>query len=105
MSKSTATVIVALTFGVLIAVAFLGNKPGSKYKKVWASSLASTLLAFAADVVPELVGPFALLILIVAVSKNTGLFSKTAAQAGITAPGAPQAQAAASSIAPGGSLF
>lgn len=101
MSTKTATVIVVATWGVLMAAALLKAQPGSTYKKVWASSLAATGLAFAADIVPELVGPFALLILLVVVEKNYGVLSGAA---GIPATQTP-AQKTAQAVAPTGNLF
>jgi len=78
VTPKNATTIVVITTGVLIMLALLKAQPGSTYKKIWASGLAGTALAFAADIVPELVGPFALLILLVAVEKNYGLLSGAA---------------------------
>lgn len=78
MNPKNATTIVMLTGAALIAVALLKGQPGSTYKKVWASGLAVTGLAFAADIVPELVGPFALLILLVVIEKNYNLLSGAA---------------------------
>lgn len=89
MSPKSATVLVVGMWGILVAAALIKAQPGSTYRKVWGASLAATALAFAADLVPELVGPFALLILLVVVEKNYGLLSGAAGIAPAPAKSAP----------------
>lgn len=64
-------------WGVLSVIALLSSKgatDGATYKRLWGSAVAATGLAVAADFVPELVGPFAVLIIIAAAAKNPGWF-------------------------------
>lgn len=75
MSKSGASTLVLLSGGVLIGLALLDEgsfAAGSAYRKVWAAGLLTIALGVAADFVPEIVGPFAGLIIIAAVVKNPG---------------------------------
>lgn len=72
MSKGAAQTIVMVMFGLLAAVALL--KPeGSRYKQLWAAAAWSTGLAVFADLTPELVGPFAVLIIVAVAARNPGV--------------------------------
>lgn len=75
MSKGGATTVVIVAGGLLAAMALIPaeGQTGSAYRKLWAAGLLTTGLAFAADLVPDLVGPFAVLIIIAAAVKNPGV--------------------------------
>lgn len=104
MSPKGATTVVVLTGGVLSALALIPyeGKTGSAYKKLWAAGLLTVALAAAADFVPEIVGPFAVLIIIAAVAKNPGVLGGFLSQA---AKPVPAAKKAAAAVAPQGNLF
>jgi hypothetical protein len=88
VSKGTAQTIVLVMFGILLAMAAL--KPqGSRYKQVWASAVWSSGLAVFADLVPELVGPLAVLIVIASAAKNPGALGGIIAGAGKPASSSP----------------
>ena len=105
MSTSGAKTLVLLT-GLLMVVfvaieEMRGTAQGSTYKKVWAIGLLTLGLGVAADFIPELVGPFAGLVLIAAYARNQGaiggIIAKTpaaASAAGGTAPGVTKTGAA-----------
>lgn len=87
MSKGGAATTVILAGGVLTALALIpaeGNS-GSAYKKLWAAGLLTAALGVAADFVPEIVGPFAVLIIIAAVVRNPGVIGKFVAGTAPTA--------------------
>jgi hypothetical protein len=71
-----------LTGAVLVGLALIPGESGdqglssSTYKKVWAASLVTVALGFAADVVPELTGWFAVAVIVGAVLKNPGVIGK-----------------------------
>lgn len=76
MSKGTATTIVFATGGILAAIALLQKTSigsGKTYRKLWAAGLLTAGLAVFADFVPELVGPFAVLVILAAVANDTGV--------------------------------
>jgi hypothetical protein len=74
MSKSTASTIVLVSGAVLAALALIpGNVGDSTYKRIWAAGLWTMLLGLAADIVPEVVGPFAVLVIIASVVKHPGV--------------------------------
>lgn len=86
MSKATASTVVLLTGAVLVVLALLTPDQGARYKKIWAAGLLTAGLGVAADFVPEVVGPFAALVIIAAVAKNPGLIGRfTAGGAAATA--------------------
>lgn len=75
MSKGGASTLVLLSGGVLVGLALLDEgslAAGSTYRKVWAAGLLTIALGIAADFVPEVVGPFAGLVIIAALVKNPG---------------------------------
>lgn len=75
MSKGAASILVLVSGGVLVSLALLSGDSlasGSAYKKIWAAGLLTLGLGVAADLVPEIVGPFAVLIIIASVVKNPG---------------------------------
>jgi len=77
VNKGTANTIVLVSGGVLVALALIpGNQGGATYKKIWAAGLLTIALGVAADFVPEVVGPFAVLVIIAAVVKNPGVIGK-----------------------------
>lgn len=98
MSKGGATTAVLLTGGTLIGLALLNDRgslvEGKTYKKIWAAALLTTGLAFAADIIPDLVGPFCILVIIASIANNPGVVGnfvsggapKAAAPGGKTAP-------------------
>ena len=67
MSDKTATTVVIVTGLILIGLALADkrslNDP-AKFKRVWAAAVTMTALAFAKDVAPNLVGWFALAVLV-----------------------------------------
>lgn len=70
MSKGGATAIVFITGALLAGIALLNG--GKTYKKIWAAGVLTTGLSIFADFAPEVVGPFALLIIIAALAKDQG---------------------------------
>ncbi len=102
MNKGTASTIVLVSGGLLVALALIpakGNVDSSVYKKIWAAGLLTVALGVAADFVPEVVGPFAVLVIIAAVLRNQGVLggfigggsavsssSRSAAPAGVAGP-------------------
>ena len=73
MSKGTASTVVLVSGGVLVALALLSSKQGEdRYKAIWAAGLLTIALGVAADFLPEIVGPFAGLVIVAAVIKNPG---------------------------------
>lgn len=75
MSKGTATALVLLTGAILATLTLLhrGSLDSAKtYKRLWAAGLLTVALGVAADFVPELVGPFAILIIVGAVAYDKG---------------------------------
>jgi len=78
MSKSTASTLVLVTGGLLISYALLDARNGKAtpevtYKRIYSSFLATVALGIAADLVPELVGPFAILVIAAAWAKHQGV--------------------------------
>ena len=82
MNKSSASVIVMLTGAVLVGLALIPGESGGQglssntYKKIWAASVLTVGLGFAADVLPELTGWFAAAVIVGAVIKNPGVIGK-----------------------------
>lgn len=62
-----------------------GRVQGSVYKSVWAIGLLTLLMGVAADFVPEIVGPFAILVVLAAYAKHTGVLGG-AISGGVAAP-------------------
>jgi hypothetical protein len=97
--KSAAGLVLAMG-AVLSALALTSGKTGEqKFKRLYGSFWLWVLLGLAADISPELAGPFAGLVLIAAVAKDTGVIGRfvsgnaplpgqTAAQAGASQVGA-----------------
>jgi hypothetical protein len=62
----------------MLMVAFIGieakrgTATGSTYKKIWAIGVLTLGLGAASDFAPDLVGPFAFLVLIAAYARNQG---------------------------------
>ena len=78
MTKTTAQTLVLVTGGLLIVYAMLDARNGkvsgeTTYKRIYSSFLATVALGIAADLVPELVGPFALLVIVGAWAKHKGV--------------------------------
>lgn len=76
MGKLGATTLVLVSGGLLIALALIPSGEyvtGATYKKLWAAGLWTTALGIAADFVPEIVGPFAVLVIIAAIAENRGV--------------------------------
>lgn len=78
MSRSGAATTVIVAGGVLTALALIPaeGQTGSAYKKVWAAGLLTVALGVAADFVPEIVAPFAVLVIIAAVVRNPGVIGR-----------------------------
>lgn len=77
MSKTTAQTLVLVTGGLLVAYAMLDARSGkvpseTTYKRIYSSFLATVALGVAADLVPELVGPFSILVIVAAWAKHKG---------------------------------
>lgn len=78
MNKSTASTLVLVTGGLLVVYALLDARNGNAstevtYKRVYSSFLATVGLGIAADLVPGLVGPFAILVIAAAWAKHQGV--------------------------------
>ena len=78
MSSRSAATLVLLTGGLLIAYALLDGRNAGvtttvTYKRIYSSFLATVALGVAADLVPEIVGPFAILIIVAAWAKHKGV--------------------------------
>jgi hypothetical protein len=75
VSKGTANMVVLASGAVLVALALIPGHVGSSstYKRIWAAGLWTTLLGLVADIVPEVVGPFAVLVIIASVVKQPGV--------------------------------
>lgn len=84
MGEGNAKTLVFASGGLLIGLALLSGKE-STFRRVWAASLWTTLLAVVADVAPQVVGPFALLIIVAAIATDQGVFGKFVAGTGSTA--------------------
>jgi hypothetical protein len=91
LSRGGATTAVLLTGGTLIGLALLNDGSslveGKTYKKIWAAGLLTTGLAFAADIIPDLVGPFCILVIIASIANNPGVVGR------FVSGGAPKAAA------------
>lgn len=88
MSKGGATTIVFVTGGLLVAIALLQKGSlgsGKTFKKIWGAGLLTAGLAVFADFVPELVGPFAVLVILAAVANDTGVIGKLIGNPGAVA--------------------
>lgn len=77
MSKNTASTLVLVTGGLLIAYATLDARNGAAtpeqtYKRIYSSFLAMVGLGIAADIAPEIVGPFSILVIVAAWAKHKG---------------------------------
>jgi hypothetical protein len=75
MGKGTASALTFATGGILVSIALLRKNSassGQTYRRIWAAGLLTAGLSVFADFVPELVGPFALLIIIAAVASDKG---------------------------------
>ena len=110
MSSRSAATLVLITGGLMVTYAALDAKNGTvtadvTYKRIYSSFLATAALGIAADFVPEIVGPFAILIIVAAWAKHKGalggllgssgqLASGAAGTSGTTATGASSSTAA-----------
>lgn len=77
MSPKTASTLVLVTGGLLFTYAALDARsnslpPEQTYKRMYSIFLAVVALGVAADLVPQLVGPFAILIIVAAWTKHKG---------------------------------
>ena len=105
MNKGTANTVVLVSGGVLVALALIpGKDGGSAYKRIWAAGLLTVALGIAADFVPEVVGPFAVLVIIAAVVKNPGVIGKfVTGTPAVTAPAGPRGPVGSTTVqAPAG---
>ena len=78
MSSRSAATLVLITGGLMVTYAALDAKNGTvtadvTYKRIYSSFLATAALGIAADFVPEIVGPFAILIIVAAWAKHKGV--------------------------------
>ncbi len=92
MNPSGAKTIVFISGGTLVALALIKSKSAadvSTYKAIWAAGLLTTGLSIFADFVPELVGPFAVLIIIAAVVASPGTLGNFIGGAAPTTAGTP----------------
>ncbi len=72
MNPSSAKTLVFVSGGLLVGLALLSRK-GDTYKRVWAAGLWTTGLAVVADLAPQVIGPFALLVIVAAVAADQGV--------------------------------
>ncbi len=72
MSPANAKTLVFVSGGVLVGLALLSRNQNT-YKRVWAAGMWTTALAVVADLAPQVVGPFALLVIVAAVAADQGL--------------------------------
>jgi multisubunit Na+/H+ antiporter MnhG subunit len=75
MSPAGAKTAVFVSGGILVGLALLSRKPDT-YRRVWAAGLWTTLVAAVADVAPELVGWFSVLVIVAAVAADQGLLGQ-----------------------------
>jgi hypothetical protein len=78
MTSRSAATLVLVTGGLLTTYALLDGRNAAvsstvTYKRVYSSFLATVALGVAADLVPEIVGPFAILIIVAAWAKHKGV--------------------------------
>jgi len=78
VSKATASTIVLVTGAALIVYALLDARNGNAtseqtYKRIYSSFLATVGLGVFADFVPQLVGPFSILVLLAAWANHKGV--------------------------------
>ena len=102
MSSRSAATLVLLTGGLLITYALLDGRNAAvpsttTYKRIYSSFLATVALGVAADLVPEIVGPFAILIIVAAWAKHKGVLG------GIISNSATPAASTSAAAATGGS--
>lgn len=79
MSPGAANTTVFVAGGTLVGLALLNSKgptDSSTYKRIWAAGLLTVGLGVAADFVPQIVGPFAVLVVIAAVLKSPNVIGK-----------------------------
>jgi hypothetical protein len=93
VSKSAAGTLTLVTGGLLIVYALLDARNGRAtpevtYKRIYSSFLATVALGVAADLVPELVGPFAILIIVAAYAKHKGALGSVIGAPATNAAGA-----------------
>lgn len=99
MSSQQASRIVFLAGSIeAVYVLLRANKGGTRsFKSLWAIGVLTLGLAVAADFVPEVAGPFALLVLVAMIARNRGeigtVISSNAAPAGAAAAGVPSTNA------------
>jgi hypothetical protein len=104
VSASGAKSIVLVTG--LLMVAFVGiqvrngTNQGSAYKKVWATGVLTLGLGVLSDFIPEVVGPFALLVLIAAYARNQGALGGVIGSAGKASSAAGAAHKGTSTLGP-----
>lgn len=75
MNPTGTKTLVFVSGGVLVGLALLSGK-GDTFRRVWAAALWTTLLAAVADLAPQVIGPFALLVIVAAVATDPGAIGK-----------------------------
>lgn len=75
MNPTGTKTLVFVSGGVLVGIALLSGR-GDTFRRVWAAALWTTLLAAVADLAPQVIGPFALLVIVAAVATDPGAIGK-----------------------------
>lgn len=82
MTSSTASKIVLVSGGIMaIWVLITPNEQTATFKRLWGIGALTLALSIMADFVPEIAGPFALLVLVAGGTKNKGKIGKTISNA------------------------
>ena len=72
---------ITLVAGGLMAATALMQPEGQRYRRLWASGLATVLLAVTAEFVPQVTGPLAV---VIALGLVAGIFDKLGTAKGVT---------------------
>lgn len=75
---------------VLIQASRTGRPSEATYKSLWAIGLVTLGLSVFADFVPQIAGPFALLVLIAMAARNSGALGSVIGGRTVRAPTSPQ---------------
>ncbi len=78
MDTATASKVVLISGGIMaVWVLVTPNEQTATFKRLWGIGALTLALGIMADFVPQIAGPFALLVLVAGGTKNSGKIGKT----------------------------
>lgn len=74
MTPASSRTVVLVSGGLMLT--FVALQPGPKYRRAWAAGVITLGLSVASDLVPEIAGPFAILVVLALAARQRGTLGK-----------------------------